>query len=181
MSGGRITLEPRRNSRPSRKGERLGKRVPLDLRLIFPTKLKAIGVQTSNKDGKGCYEIDGWALGGMQFGVLVLVLFVVGAGQGAACVLARVLFPQRVDSKKEFLGRGRLFASSGQIGAAQGAVSGVLEVLGFSAPFATQWVLVGVLVFGSPLAREEDEQKLYEARKLRDAWLSGRHPFAYDF
>ena len=40
---------------------------------FFPRELKAIGVLTSNKEGKVIFEIDGWVLGGMQFEFGVLV------------------------------------------------------------------------------------------------------------
>ena len=43
--------------------------------VFFPRQLKAIGVLTSNKEGKVICEIAGRVLGGMQFGVLVEVLF----------------------------------------------------------------------------------------------------------
>ena len=39
--------------------------------LFFSRELKAIGVLTSNKEGRVICKIEGWVLGGMQFGVLV--------------------------------------------------------------------------------------------------------------
>ena len=35
---------------------------------VFPRWLKAIGVLTSSKEGKVICQIDGWVLGGVQFG-----------------------------------------------------------------------------------------------------------------
>ena len=42
---------------------------------FFPRWLKATGVLTSNIEGNMICEIDGWVLGGVQFGVLLYVLF----------------------------------------------------------------------------------------------------------
>ena len=52
--------------------------------IYFPRWLKAIGVLTSNKEGKVICEIDGWMLRGMQLGALVQVLFG-GLGDSQVC------------------------------------------------------------------------------------------------
>ena len=46
------------------------------------------GILAFNEEGKVICEIDGWVLGGMQFGVLVQVLFWV-RGVGAFCEIHR--------------------------------------------------------------------------------------------
>ena len=54
--------------------------------MCFPQIAESYGVLTSNKEGNVICEIDGWVLGGMQFGVLLRVLFW-GAADGAGAFL----------------------------------------------------------------------------------------------